>query len=104
MVSGAQRTTKCDQIHCQSATQLIPDVSYSECQFETTKSAYTSVYRLDDVEDSSQLRRGRPSTHVIFGFAQTINSADFLFVEALNKVKELGNPECLNIFAGESLI
>ena len=52
------------------------------------------------MEDSSPLRRGRPSTHVVFGFAQTINSADFLFVEALDKVRELKDPKCINIFAG----
>ena len=51
------------------------------------------------MEDSSPLRRGKPSTHVIFGFPQTINSTGFLFMDALDKARELNDPECLDIFA-----
>ena len=53
------------------------------------------------MEDSSPLRRGRPSTHTVFGPAQTINSADYLFVEALNEVRKLNDPKCVNIFSGK---
>ena len=38
---------------------------------------------LDDMEDSSPLRRGHPSTHMVFGSPQTTNSATYLFVEAI---------------------
>ncbi|KAL8792027.1 MAG: hypothetical protein Q9195_005368 [Heterodermia aff. obscurata] len=62
---------------------------------------YSSSLMLDDMQDSSSLRRGRPSTHKIFGFAWTMNSADYLFVAALNEVRKLNNPESLSVFIEE---
>ncbi|KAH8728004.1 fusicoccadiene synthase [Phaeosphaeriaceae sp. PMI808] len=62
---------------------------------------HTSSLMLDDLQDGSQLRRGQPSAHVIFGASQTINSATFQFVEALTEVRELSNPICLHIFIDE---
>ncbi|KAK1984577.1 geranylgeranyl pyrophosphate synthase [Colletotrichum cereale] len=41
---------------------------------------------LDDLEDNSPLRRGLPAAHVIFGQAQSINSANFMFVQAVQEV------------------
>lgn len=35
---------------------------------------------IDDIEDGSPLRRGRPAVYRVFGRAQTINSANFLWV------------------------
>ncbi|KAL6239865.1 hypothetical protein BDW75DRAFT_248656 [Aspergillus navahoensis] len=56
---------------------------------------------LDDLEDGSELRRGRPSTHTIFGPGQTVNSANYQLIRALQKVHELGNPQSLVIFIEE---
>lgn len=62
---------------------------------------HTSSLMLDDIEDGSPLRRGSPATHCIFGTAQTINSANFQFIETLDIVrKELGS-ECLGVYAEE---
>jgi geranylgeranyl pyrophosphate synthase len=62
---------------------------------------HTSSLMLDDIEDNSPLRRGKPATHCVFGIAQTINSANFQFAETLNIVrKELGS-ECLGVYAEE---
>ncbi|KAK2025341.1 geranylgeranyl pyrophosphate synthase [Colletotrichum zoysiae] len=41
---------------------------------------------LDDLEDNSPLRRGLPAAHIIFGQAQSINSANFMFVRAVQEV------------------
>ncbi|KAK7932727.1 hypothetical protein PG985_003439 [Apiospora marii] len=41
---------------------------------------------IDDIQDESPLRRGRPATHAVFGLAQSLNSSTYLFVEALAKV------------------
>lgn len=46
---------------------------------------------LDDCEDGSELRRGNPASHMIFGQAQTINSATFLFVRAVREAARLPN-------------
>ncbi|KAF9889668.1 hypothetical protein FE257_007176 [Aspergillus nanangensis] len=44
---------------------------------------------LDDIEDQSPLRRGKPAAHIIYGAAQTINSAYFLCIEALHILHNL---------------
>lgn len=56
---------------------------------------------LDDIEDSSNLRRGQVSIHTVFGCAQTINSAGYRVNEALKEVSKLDSPECTRIFYGE---
>jgi geranylgeranyl pyrophosphate synthase len=45
--------------------------------------------RLDDIQDNSPTRRGRPAGHVVFGTGQTINPATYMFAEALEKVLTL---------------
>ena len=57
--------------------------------------------RLDDLEDGSPLRRGKPSTHDIYGSAQTINSATFQFFQATEVAAKLNNPACFRIFIEE---
>ncbi|TKA73210.1 hypothetical protein B0A55_07775 [Friedmanniomyces simplex] len=48
---------------------------------------HTASLLIDDVEDSSVLRRGVPVAHKIFGAAQTINCANYIYFCAL---RELG--------------
>ena len=59
------------------------------------------IPRLDDLEDGSPLRRGKPSTHNIYGPAQTINSATYQYTQATGMAAELSNPSCLRIFIEE---
>lgn len=59
--------------------------------------------RIDDIQDSSKLRRGFPVAHSIFGTAQTINSANYAYFLAQQKLQELGNPLAFNIFVDELL-
>ncbi|KAL4934933.1 hypothetical protein BDV06DRAFT_229296 [Aspergillus oleicola] len=56
---------------------------------------------VDDIEDDSTLRRGRPSTHVLYGEAQTINSANHAFVSAFAEVQHLRHPSASEIFIRE---
>ncbi|KAL9655921.1 hypothetical protein ABK040_007542 [Willaertia magna] len=44
---------------------------------------------IDDIEDNSKLRRGKPCAHLIFGTPATINSANYVYFQALKDVKEL---------------
>lgn len=55
---------------------------------------------LDDIQDGSLLRRGKPATHVVFGLAQAINSGGFRYLEALKDARKLGG-RCMDIFCGE---
>jgi geranylgeranyl diphosphate synthase type 3 len=61
------------------------------------------VSRIDDVEDNSILRRGIPVAHNIFGTAQTINSANYVYFLALQEVQQLNNPLAMDIYIKEML-
>ena len=45
--------------------------------------------RVDDVEDNSQLRRGAPVAHKIYGVPQTINSANYVYFLAFQELSRL---------------
>ncbi|KAF5376343.1 hypothetical protein D9757_008668 [Collybiopsis confluens] len=63
---------------------------------------------LDDFQDSSPLRRGKPATHTIFGAPQTINTSGYCIVKAIEEIQLLGNPQnamgrLLNLYEGQAL-
>lgn len=62
---------------------------------------HESSLLVDDVQDSSELRRGFPVAHAIFGVPQTINSANYICYVALQELQRLDNPRCISIFAEE---
>lgn len=65
---------------------------------------HTSSLLIDDVQDSSILRRGIPVAHNIFGTAQTINSANYVYFLALQELQKLKNTEeAMEIFTSEML-
>lgn len=59
--------------------------------------------RIDDVEDNSLLRRGIPVAHSIYGTAQTINSANYVYFLALQEVQKLKSPTAIDIYVKELL-
>ncbi|RHZ59577.1 FPP/GGPP synthase family protein [Aspergillus thermomutatus] len=64
---------------------------------------HTASLLVDDVEDNSILRRGIPVAHNIFGTAQTINSANYVYFLALQEVQKLNNPTAIDIYVQELL-
>ncbi|CZT41448.1 probable farnesyltranstransferase (al-3) [Rhynchosporium secalis] len=64
---------------------------------------HTASLLVDDVEDYSLLRRGLPVAHSIFGTAQTINSANYVYFVALQELQKLRNPEAILIYTEELL-
>ncbi|KAK5994813.1 Bifunctional sesterterpene synthase astC [Cladobotryum mycophilum] len=66
---------------------------------------------LDDIEDNSPIRRGKPAVHTVFGHSQAIHAANFMSVQATRKVRELCNDlamdvlldELENLYLGQSL-
>ncbi|KAI2625768.1 isoprenoid synthase domain-containing protein [Hypoxylon sp. NC1633] len=64
---------------------------------------HTASLLVDDVEDSSLLRRGLPVAHSIFGTAQTINSANYIYFCALQELQKLKNPKAVNVYTEELL-
>ncbi|KAK7192047.1 hypothetical protein DPSP01_003913 [Paraphaeosphaeria sporulosa] len=64
---------------------------------------HTASLLVDDVEDSSVLRRGIPVANSIFGVAQTINSANYVYFLALSDLLALQNPHLIQIYSQELL-
>lgn len=62
---------------------------------------HESSLLLDDVQDSSELRRGFPVAHNIFGVPQTINSANYMSFVALQELQALHSPRAISVFAEE---
>ncbi|RYP53986.1 hypothetical protein DL768_001136 [Monosporascus sp. mg162] len=52
---------------------------------------------LDDVEDGSHSRRGKPATHTIFRLSQIANSAGYEITEALKETRKLDDARCIDI-------
>ncbi|KAF5379592.1 hypothetical protein D9757_009285 [Collybiopsis confluens] len=46
---------------------------------------------IDDIEDDSQLRRGRPVAHKVYGIPQTINTANYVYFLAFQELFTLSN-------------
>lgn len=59
-----------------------------------------NYFSIDDIEDDSVLRRGRPTTHCVYGVPSSINSANHMYFMALHELSSLNNPECVKIFTG----
>ncbi|KAK4467515.1 hypothetical protein MN116_008932, partial [Schistosoma mekongi] len=53
---------------------------------------------IDDIEDGSYLRCGKPAAHYVFGAASSINSANYVYFLALGKLSVLKRPESVTIF------
>jgi geranylgeranyl diphosphate synthase type 3 len=45
--------------------------------------------RVDDIQDDSQLRRGAPVAHKIYGVPQTINTANYVYFLAFQELSAL---------------
>ena len=64
---------------------------------------HNSSLLVDDIEDNSKLRRGVPVAHSIFGVAQVINTANYMYFYAMERVLLLGSPRATSVFVQELL-
>ena len=58
---------------------------------------------VDDIEDGSMLRRGKPVAHAIFGTPQTLNAANYVYFLALEACHGLGSADATAVFVEELL-
>ncbi|RNA07222.1 geranylgeranyl pyrophosphate synthase, partial [Brachionus plicatilis] len=62
---------------------------------------HNSSLLIDDIEDHSDLRRGLPAAHKVFGVPLTINCANLAYFQALRKCIDLGEPKIVPIFTDQ---
>ena len=55
---------------------------------------------IDDIQDSSKLRRGSPVAHSIYGTPLTINAANYVYFLAMQKALSLKHSDVTQIFVG----
>ncbi|KAF1787071.1 Polyprenyl synthetase-related [Phytophthora cactorum] len=58
---------------------------------------------IDDIEDDSEMRRGQPVAHHIFGVPATINCANYVYFLSLQRCQALDNPRALQVYTDEML-
>nr|CAP74388.1 geranylgeranyl diphosphate synthase [Fusarium proliferatum] len=61
---------------------------------------HNSSLIIDDFQDGSPLRRGKPSTHTVFGPAQAINTATYIIVKAIERIQEIVSHDALADITG----
>jgi len=66
---------------------------------DATKMLHNASLLIDDIQDNSKLRRGIPVAHAVFGVATTINTANYVYFQCLEKVLSTGEPKAAVIFA-----
>lgn len=72
---------------------------------------HTASLLIDDIEDNSNLRRGKPTAHLIYGVPFTINSSNYIYFKSFNELIQLSElcenetkrSECIKIFNDELL-
>lgn len=70
---------------------------------EIVQMLHNASLLIDDIEDNSNLRRGIPVAHHIFGIASTINSANYVYFLGLEKTLKLGHPLATQVFTEQLL-
>ncbi|KAE8375458.1 isoprenoid synthase domain-containing protein [Aspergillus bertholletiae] len=68
----------------------------------TVTMAHNASLLIDDIQDNSKLRRGVPCAHEVYGIAQTINSANYVYFLAQEQLFRLRNwPQAIAVFNEE---
>ncbi|KRX57964.1 Squamous cell carcinoma antigen recognized by T-cells 3 [Trichinella sp. T9] len=70
---------------------------------EIVEMLHNASLMIDDIEDSSELRRGMPVTHRIYGLPTTLNTANYIYFVALSKTVQLRHRDAVKVFT-ESLL
>lgn len=66
--------------------------------------AHNASLLIDDIQDSSKLRRGMPCAHEVYDTAQTINSANYVYFQAQELLFGLRNwPQAVSVFNDEMI-
>ena len=91
-------------IECFQLWFQVQDTAIMDLIKEIVSMLHNASLMIDDIEDNSKLRRGIPVTHSIFGVPATINTANYVYFLALDKVHNvLKNDRATQVFVQELL-
>jgi geranylgeranyl diphosphate synthase type 3 len=62
---------------------------------------HTASLIVDDIEDNTEIRRGDPAAHVVFGTPLAMNAANCAYFLAVDKIASLGKLEAVQSFIHE---
>lgn len=80
----------------------IPDEKLSKID-DIIHSVHNCGLLLDDIQDRTLTRRGKPAAHTVFGFTNTVLSVDYMICATMTQFLELNHPEAINIYFEEYL-
>lgn len=70
---------------------------------EIVQMLHNASLMIDDIEDNSCLRRGFPVAHSVYGLANTLNTANYVFFLALERCQRLGHPDAVKVYTEQML-
>ncbi|XP_077201881.1 geranylgeranyl pyrophosphate synthase isoform X1 [Paroedura picta] len=70
---------------------------------QVTEMLHNASLLIDDIEDNSNLRRGFPVAHSIYGIPSVINCANFVYFLGLEKVLTLDHADAVTVFTRQLL-
>lgn len=81
----------------------VPDPTVLDSIKDIIGDLHTASLLIDDIEDNSQLRRGIPVAHLLFGVPAVLNCANYVYFLALEKCHALHNAQATRVFVAELL-
>lgn len=61
---------------------------------EALEFIHTGTLVIDDIQDDSPLRRGKPPLHQLVGMPQALNLGNWMYFEALTRIRQIPASEC----------
>lgn len=102
LLSNPGKDIRSTLIHAFNVWLKLPQETL-EIVLKAVEMLHTASLLIDDVEDSSDLRRGLQAAHLKFGPASTINAANYIYFSAMSLIRSTGNPDVVRIFEEEIL-
>jgi all-trans-nonaprenyl-diphosphate synthase len=98
--AGGKRVRPAIVLLVSRATMLIQDITLRHRRLaEITEMIHTASLVHDDVVDESEMRRGVPTVHSLFGNRIAIQAGDFLFAQASWYLANLDNLEVVKLLS-----
>ncbi|SCU88084.1 LAFA_0E10638g1_1 [Lachancea sp. 'fantastica'] len=117
LASSPGKNFRSELIHIFNAFYGLPSAQITVIS-KLVEILHTSSLLVDDIEDSSEWRRGLKASHLVFGIPMTINTANYMYFYAMECLQELArdseagllnqlllifNQEMLNLHRGQGL-